>query len=70
MRIARTVESTTKTSAEPIEVFRFAHVLNAIAAEHGLAMRATGKAELPRQCLAELHAAYCGSQADALSAGS
>jgi len=41
------------------EILRIVQVLHAVAAEHARAMRATGKAELPRQRLAELRAWYC-----------
>lgn len=38
--------------------------LSALATEHACAMRATAKADLPRQCLAELRALYCGENAN------
>ena len=41
-----------------------ARLLGALAAEHAIALRAAGKAALPRRCLAELRAWYCPESSD------
>ena len=53
------VPSPREAPAERPEVLRIVQLLNALAAEHARALRAAGKAQLPRQNLAELRAWYC-----------
>lgn len=50
------------------EVLRIVQLLNALAAEHARAMRAAGKAQLPRRNLAELRAWYCFDSPDSVRA--
>ena len=51
--------------AEQPESLRFVQLVRIVLAEHARAMRAAGQAELPRQCLDELRAAYCPDRANA-----
>ena len=51
--------------AEPPESLRIVQLIRIVLAEHARAMRAAGQAELPRQCLDELRAAYCPDRTNA-----
>ena len=51
--------------AEQPESLRFVQIVRIVLAEHARAMRAAGRAELPRQGLDELRAVYCSDHANA-----